>query len=121
MADMNAKRDEPLILAIVGGIWATNPVTEQPELTLVQWGVRQLPDGSRSLVGWCIENAEGRVSSAIHEFDQESLRGRTASGRVYQLQGPPGHDPDAEYVWARWLRINGYSDWVDVTAEVVKS
>jgi len=104
-----------LAVAVAGGIWTTVPVTEQPELTLEYWSVRQLPDGGRHFVGWCVENAEGRVSSSIMEFDAQTLRGRTASGRVYQLAGPPGRDPDAEYAWRRWTEINEELTWSDVT------
>jgi hypothetical protein len=107
-------------LVITGGVWATAPVDEQPELTLGCWSVRQLPNKERHFVGWCQENREGRVSSAIVEFDPQTKRGRTKSGRVYELSGRPGRDGDAEYVWERWLRINSESAWTDVTAEVAK-
>lgn len=108
------------ILAITGGIWATRPVTEQPALTLKSWSVRQLADGGRHFVGYCPENREGRVSSAIVEFDRHTRRGRTTTGRVYELAGKPGWDSDAEYVWQRWLGINEETVWTDVTAEVAK-
>ncbi len=107
-----------LVVSVSGGIWTTVPVTEQPSLTLEDWSVRQLPDGARHFVGRCIENSEGRVSSAVTEFDAQTLRGRTDSGRVYQLAGPPRRDPDAEYVWRRWLEINDETAWVDVTGEL---
>lgn len=106
------------VLMITGGLWATAPVTEQPELTLTAWTVRMLPSGERHFVGWCSENCEGRVSSAVVEFDATTKCGRTSTGRVYQLSGRPGRDRDAEYVWQRWLRINDETDWTDVTEEV---
>lgn len=109
------------LLYVEGGVWGTAPITEQPELTIESWSVRQLPDGDRHFVVWCKENREGRVSSAIVEFDARTRRGRSASGRVYELSGPPGRDSDAEYVWQSWLRINDESEWTDVSAEVTAS
>lgn len=116
MQETDAPR--PVVMSASGGIWRTQPVTDQPSLTLESWSVRQLPGGDRHFVGWCIENGEGRVSSAITEFDAQTRRGRTGSGRVYQLAGPPGRDPDADYVWRRWLEINELTEWVDVSGEL---
>ncbi len=90
-------------------VWSTIPVDEQPELTLMQWRVFEASDGKRYFNGYAIENQEGRVSSAIIEFDSETMRGRPASGRVYQLAGRQGYSTDADYVLSAWLRINGQS------------
>jgi hypothetical protein len=106
---------------VAGGVWATASVTDQPSLTLAAWSVRRVSNGNTHFVGWCHENCEGRVSSAIVEFDAQTRRGRTKTGRVYQLAGTPGNDGDAEYVWQRWLLINEESSWTDVTAEVTKT
>ena len=103
---------------ISGGIWSTRPVSAQPSLTAVRWQIRQTLDGQRHVVGYVPENREGRVSSAIATFDPASMRCVTSTGRVYQLQGPPGGDSDAEYVWNAWTRINRVTEWSDVTAEV---
>lgn len=115
--------DEMTFCAWSGGIWGTESVDEQPELTLTSWSVRQLADGDRHLVGWCVENREGRTTSKIVRFDSQALRGVTSSGRVYQLSGPPGFNTDADYVWSRWLRINRLkqNEWTDVTANIVVS
>lgn len=99
-------------------VWMTTPVEKQPCLTLRSWGVIQMPEGGRHFVGWCLENREGRVSSPIEEFDPKTLTGVTSTGRVYQLQGPPGLDGDGEYVRNRWLSIYGNPTWMDVTSEV---
>lgn len=99
-------------------IWATSPVDEQPTLSLVRWQVFQLPNGDRHFVGYALENAEGRVSTAVRDLDLRLLRGVTATGRVYCLLGAPGIDGDGQYVWRRWLDINGLADCKDVTAEV---
>ncbi len=99
-------------------VWNTRPVAEQPSLTLRNWGVIQMPEGGRHFVGWCLESREGRVSSPILEFDPSTLKGVTSTGRVYQLQGPPGLDGDAEYVRNRWLSMYGNPTWTDVTGEI---
>jgi|UPI00083876CB hypothetical protein len=54
-------------------IWRTPPVTEQAGLTLRNWRVIQLADGTQHLAGYCIENREGRVSSVVREIDYEKL------------------------------------------------
>jgi hypothetical protein len=100
-------------------IWSTTPVDDLPELTISQWSVYETAAGDRHFVGWNVTEREGRVSSAIQEFDSVSCRGRTRSGRVYQLQGRPGHNADAEYTWRRWLSINGSPEVRDVTTEVM--
>jgi len=93
-------------------------VADEPETTLVGWQVMQLPDGDRHLVGYAIEAREGRVSSRVETFDPSRLRAVTGSGRVYRLNGHPGGNSDAEYVWRRWQRINAVSDYDDVTQQV---
>lgn len=111
------------VLVVSGGVWRTASVDEQPELTLTSWSVRQVADGNRHFVGWCVENREGRTSSKVVQFDPTSLRGVTDSGRIYQLSGKPGFHSDADYVWNRWLHINGleHNSWIDVTASVAGS
>jgi hypothetical protein len=110
--------DPDLLRALVsGGIWRTAPVSQSPQIVLESWTIRQLANGDRHFVGWNCTDHEGRASSKIVTFDPTSLRGVTRSGRVYELRGRPGHDRDAEHVWASWLRINGKPAWTDVTPE----
>ena len=99
-------------------VWHTLPVDDQGCLTLTSWQVLQLPSGDRHLVGYCIENSEGRVSTVVREFDTGKLHAKTDSGRVYILRGRPGGDLEAAYVWERWTRINSADSWEDVTAAV---
>lgn len=88
-------------------VWSTIPVTDQPEITLQDWGVFEIKiTGQRFFNGWAVENREGRVSSVIENFDPETMRGQTISGRTYQLDGPTGHNDDAHYVLGVWL--HGY-------------
>jgi hypothetical protein len=96
---------ESITFEVIMPLWITAPVEEVPEIVLRHWSIRQLPDGSRHFVGYNHRDREGRVSSTIVEFDVATMRGRTRSGRVYEIVGPPGRDGDAEYVWASWCRI----------------
>ena len=103
-------------------VWATIPVLEQPALTLVRWAVFEVlqPEPrTRHLVGWCLENVEGRVSSNIVSFDEKLMRGTTKSGRVYQLKDETNGlvDPIGIYVLKRWHRVNRTQSWMGVTVE----
>lgn len=90
-----------------GGVWATRPVSEVPSITLAYWAVFELSDGDRHFAGCNItEGGTGRASSKIVTFDKETMRGVTASGRVYELRGEPGLEGDGSYVWSRWCAIN---------------
>ncbi len=114
-------RAQPSNLGIAMPIWNVEPVADQPDLSLVSWQVMQVPDGGRHFVGYCPENREGRASSVIELMDLERLQGITSSGRVYQLKGKPGWNPDAEHTWRRWCAINSVTAYEDVTAEVWKA
>ena len=90
-------------------IWKTRSIEQVPQLTLIHWSVRELPNGDRHFVGYNITEMEGRVSSKIVKFDPEAMVGRTRSGRVYKLDGSMGTSGDSEYTWNRWLNIYGLS------------
>jgi tricorn protease-like protein len=89
-------------------LWNVANVQDNPSVRLSSWTIRELPDGNRHFVGYNARHFEGRASTKIVEFDFVKMRGRTNSGRVYQLDGPAGMNSDAEYVWSAWCRINGY-------------
>lgn len=95
--------------------WSTRPVTQQGALTLSEWRVMELPAGERHLVGYCLENNEGRVSSPVLDLEQKTLRVRTSTGRLYLLSGAPGHNSDAMYVWDQWIKMYSIKSWSDVT------
>lgn len=102
-------------------IWLTTPVDEQPELSLKRWSVIEFEcetGRERVLVGYCIENREGRTSQDVLEMDLVSMVFKTKSGRVYRLIGPPGFDTDADYVFGRWCQINDIHDFDDVSKTV---
>lgn len=98
-------------------IWSVPSPDQEPSLTLRDWLILECANGKRYLVGYCVERLEGRASTAIAEFDATKMRVRTASGRLYQLEGAPGFDADAIYVWRGYARVNGYVFARDVTAE----
>lgn len=113
--------DKNDILAIFGGIWRTPDVIDQPEVKLVRWRVLEILEGPRQgerhLVGYNAADWEGRVSGTIVSVDAETKRCTTRSGRVYELVGPPGFDPDGDYVWRVWLRAYRVSGECDVSSE----
>lgn len=102
-------------------IWNVAGVEEHPEAELVRWGIMQLPDGSLHFTGHCPEYREGRVSSRVEQFDHQTLRGVTRSGRVYQLLGEPRYDSNASYVWNAWAHLNGVTESKDISKEIYES
>ena len=96
-------------------IWSVASIQQEPEVVLSSWRIMETPEGTRHFVGYNENWREGRVSSAIQEFDPVALVGRTRSGRVYKLCGTSGYNSDAEYVWNQWCHINGVPSSVDAT------
>ena len=92
-------------------IWTPPTVAQAPGLVLSGWRAYKvlIPANqglvTAHLVGYNETDGEGRVSSSLVRFDLESRCGATASGRVYRLTNHEGLGADAEYVWAKWLRI----------------
>ncbi|MDD5336204.1 MAG: hypothetical protein PHS32_20910 [Rhodoferax sp.] len=119
------KQRKLLAADIQGGVWSCAPVSERPELVLTDWRVFEvlLPGSAvrtRHFAGYNARDREGRVSSAIVQFDPATMCGVTKSGRVYALRGSSGWNGDAEYTWHRWTHINSVTAVVDVTAEAVQ-
>ncbi len=99
-------------------IWKVAAVQEHPEAQLQDWRVFELENGDRHFCGRETYFQEGRVSSRVVSFDPSARQGVTQSGRVYQLVGPGGYDPDALYVWTRWCQLNHVEQCTDVTDQV---
>jgi hypothetical protein len=117
-ADMSDEQDPED--GALGGIWATRPVAEQPALSLEAWRVIRcrLPDLeglTHHLVGWCIENQEGRVTSPVREVDLASRSVTTDSGRRFFLVGQPRRCMDVDYVLNWWLKYQAAMEASDVT------
>lgn len=92
-------------------VWKTAPVSDEPEIQLVDWDVKKDTAGDGYFVGTRPDDGSGRVSTAIVEFDRERRRGRTQSGRVYELLGPRGYSSNGEYVWSLYKVANGITEF----------
>ncbi len=99
-------------------VWDVSPIEDEPETVLHRWHVFETPAGSRHFCGYVESLREGRVSTAVKQFDPATMTGRTASGRVYSLEGPGGFHPDALYVRSAWLRLNGLGPEVEVVEDL---
>ena len=93
------------------------PVSVQPFSVMTHWRLFQvrgsLGSRSRHLVGRA--GGEGRVCTALTSLDLTSLTAVSGSGRFYRLEGQPGQDPDATYVWEQWTRLNWTRHIRDIT------
>lgn len=105
-------------------IWKPADVTQEPHTKMHSWQVYQVAgklgtEGGDTIhfVGYA--GYEGRVCSPVQTYDQKTHRGVTASGRIYELVGPPGYNGDAQYVWDRWLGMMGNPKVAEVTSEYV--
>lgn len=120
MSELTPDQLEELKLCFSGGLWNLGSVQDNPEIQLGQWSIRQTQNGDRHFVGRNIREGGGAVSSKIMEWDKTTLRGKTRSGRVYQLnRGDAGIHMNAEYVWQAWCQRNAVTDWyhVDIDEE----
>lgn len=99
-------------------VWSVGSVADEPELVLRRWKAYEGED-LRYLVGWNASDREGLVSTYVATFDPVTRRVATASGSVYELNGPPAYESGAAQPWgARWQRIHGVRGLRDVTDEV---
>lgn len=96
--------------------WPIGPVTTDAATQLTNWRAFQVRmpalGGAESLhlVGYALQQREGRVSSPVIEFDPKTAMARTKSGRYYELVGASGTHVDADYVWRRWLSLNSVDE-----------
>ena len=101
------------------------PVRRVPEEcknpSLRRWRVIEVEslDGTRSrhVYGHDVTNDAGRASSAIKEFDRDSMTAITHSGRKYKLLGAPGNARSGESAWKNWCRKSIVVSETDVTGE----
>ncbi|MFB9125726.1 DNA-binding protein [Paraburkholderia dipogonis] len=98
-----------------------HPPGEGPGVVYLEhWSIREFENGKRFFVGFSRESQDGRVSTEIVELDGAARRGRTASGRIYELVGLNGYNSDAEYVFGCVATIiGGGGAWRNVTAELI--
>ena len=89
--------------------------------TIRRWRVVEVEkqDGERSrhIWGHDVTNDRGRASTAIQEFDRETMIATTRRGSSYKLVGAPGNSLVLETVWRTWCRLHGVVSEVDVTNE----
>jgi len=103
-------------------IWLVDSVEMQPSIHISNWSIRAViykssESVTHHIVGYSEDTYEGRVSSAIIDFDSEKRTLTTRSGRKYILVGKPGFDGDGEHVWRSWKYGNQAHSEVDVTDE----
>lgn len=104
-------------------IWTTLPVEDEPSVTITDWRIFEVIGGGRTtrhFVGYNDSEQEGRVSSAIQNFDIATMKGTTNSGRVYQLSGRPYYNREADYVWDYWKKLNEIENEKDVTDDYAR-
>ena len=95
-------------------IWSIPSVSIFPERIIRDWWIVNITKSEAygmepygfHFVGRDLIMGGGAVSTKIVDFNPENLIGRTYSGRIYQLEGPPGWDSDAQYVLTNWARLN---------------
>ena len=90
--------------------WKTSDVSAEPEIQLLDWTIKEDTAGNRYFVGARADDHDGRVSTPIMEFDPERRRGRTQSGRIYELLGSPGISDNGEYVWSIYKIANNITE-----------
>lgn len=102
-------------------IWKPASVKQEPETKLTQWQVHKVKVGDDETIHFMgYAGYEGRVCSAVQEFDMTTMRGRTKSGRIYELIGEPGTNRDAIYVWNHWVSRFNNPQITCITGEYVK-
>lgn len=101
------------VLANMPNIWNATTVESEPQKWLEKWQVYKVIDAKIQpevfgyhFVGYDIQGGHGAVSSKVGQFDPVKMCGVTNSGRIYQLVGMPGIDPDAQYTLDGWAAGN---------------
>jgi hypothetical protein len=99
-------------------MWNVPGVADEPHITLKPWLILECSNGKRYAMGYNVGGQEGRASTEITEEDVSAKTVRTRSGRLYRLDGPPGLDADARYVWARYAAREGLTAVKDISADL---
>jgi hypothetical protein len=101
---------------------AENASGDSQNVSLRRWRVIEIvsPDGvrSRHIWGHDVTNNLGRATSAILEFNLETMTATTTrSGKVYWLIGLPGNSRLGRAAWRKWCDDNRIVNETDVTNE----
>ncbi len=114
------------ILAGPAGIWPARSVSSEPQKWLHSWQIYKVVKAKAHpevfgyhFVGYDVRGGHGAVSSKIEQFDPVKMCGVTQSGRVYQLIGMPGENPDGQYTLVGWIRANELT-MEDATEEFIQ-
>lgn len=83
------------------------PLSAEPRECLTDWRIVTLANGDRHFSGYRANGTTVRVSSKIVLFDAEGKTGMTQSGRIYQLEGPPGNGHAMQVAIAVWCLNHG--------------
>lgn len=100
------------------------PVQLQEMVMIREWRLVELRNGTCVLVGVVGPSTSPtspvtyRMSSPIAAADAATRTMQTASGRVYQLIGPPALDRPAREMILRRLLLAGHGDAEDVTEPI---
>ena len=118
-AKTKAKVQEPDVV-IMPIINASAPAPNQEsEETIIKWSVLEVvhdnDNKTQHLVGFLPRTESGRVTSPIRQFDRKSMRLKTYSGRIYQLEGHPGMNEESKLAWTEWKEKHDVSNDADVT------
>lgn len=65
-------------------------------------------------------NGDGRISTRVSAIDLETMHVTTATGRIYCLDGPPGDDLDAAYLYVLWLESCGRTELTDLSRALLR-
>jgi hypothetical protein len=91
-------------------------VTAQPRVTMLDWRIVRVGH-EMHLVGFLENGITCRVTTPIEHLDVSSRQALTASGRIYELMGPPASDPTQLAVMAIRTRQLSLCVDDDLTAE----
>lgn len=113
MSNENDNLNFLLFTLAPNSVWRPASVNDEPEVQLCQWDIKKDTAGRCYFVGSRVDDGTGRVSTAIVEFDAERHRGRTKSGRIYEMVGPRGRSSNGEYLWSLYKIANGITEITD--------
>lgn len=105
-------------------LWIPAPSSEDAALTMSRWRAWEvlLPGFDAPtwhLVGYLPDERYGKVSSPLCAVNPATRTATTKSKRTYRLEGPPGDDSDAEYVWRSWQAAYNAEMLREVTEQVL--
>jgi len=95
--------------------------TIEDDVSLLNWRVLQSWRGEHHLVGTRVDTGRNDASSAIRQFDLDTMVGITHSGRRYHLIGLPGWNDAMVRTWSTWCALFCESSPIDVTPKIFAS